>query len=173
MQHKHRRTGGRLQLPIVVANSAGRTILSIPVCVGATPRCRARPLHQTSVADRTLPDPARSILHRGEALGDRRQHEPPVTLCEWHASTQKYSENRAHDTMPDCAAVHPPAALCHGTSPPAAAPAILLAPTIAQLWRLSPAPGGQEGGAGQRHRRLCWIRRPKFFAKSQARKSIS
>ena len=47
--------------------------------------------------------------------------------------------------MLDCAAVHPPAPLCHGASPPAAAPATLLVPMMAQLWRLDPAPGARRG----------------------------
>ena len=47
--------------------------------------------------------------------------------------------------MLDCAAVHPPAPLCHGASPPAAAPATLLVLMMAQLWRLDPAPGARRG----------------------------
>ena len=117
-------------------------------------------------------------MHRGEASGDRWQHEPPVTLCERRAITQKCSEYRAHGEMPDCAAVHPPAPPCHGTSPPAAAPPTLLAPMIAQLWRLSPAPGRRKGGAEQRHHRraavcaLLVVEEPPghaFFAKSKSR----
>ena len=50
--------------------------------------------------------------------------------------------------MLDCAAVHPPAPLCHGASPPAAAPATLPVPMMAQLWRLDPAPRGAGGGCG-------------------------
>ena len=102
----------------------------------ARPRCRSP--SRTALPPRSAAAAAPCAPPYGRSKLRRRPSEPPVGVrCE----------------MPDCAAVHPPTPPCHGISPPAAAPATLLAPMIAQLWRLSPAPGGRRGGAEQRHRR--------------------